>query len=78
MPSCTHFLRRGWPVLVALLVALFSGFLTWLTLAAAGVPGHVGFGWSVAAFLVVVVLMALHVINCERRYRAGPDSSRQD
>ncbi|MDZ7753111.1 MAG: hypothetical protein U5S82_15990 [Gammaproteobacteria bacterium] len=71
MSICVRFGRRIWPFTIVVFVAGFSAFLTWLTLASAGVAAHVNFGWTTAVFLGVVTLLLVYVINCLRRHCAG-------
>ncbi len=73
MSICVRFGRRVWPFTIVLFVAGFSAFLTWLTLASAGVADHVNFGWTTAVFLGVLTLLLVYVITCLRRYCAGSD-----
>ena len=69
---CRRFGHHAWPFLIVAFLGAFVAFITWLTLAAAGFPAHVIFGWSIAAFLLVSLVLGLNAVSCVRRHRRPP------
>jgi hypothetical protein len=53
---------------MALFIASFSAFLTWLTLESAGLPPDAIRWWSAGVFLTVAVLLVSYMISCIRRH----------
>ena len=68
MKLCRECGKRPWPYLMALFIAAFSAFLTWLTLESAGLPADSVRWWSVGVFLTVAVLLVSYMISCIRRH----------
>ena len=68
MRLCKECRRTGWPYLIAILVAGFAAFLTWLTLAAAGFAPQENLRWTLGMLVGVAVALSLYVASCMRRH----------
>lgn len=68
MKLCRECGKRPWPYLIALFIASFSAFLTWLTLESAGFSADVIRWWSGAVFVIVTALLVSYMIACMRRH----------
>jgi hypothetical protein len=68
MKACRECVQKPWPYLIALFIATFSAFLTWLTLASAGVPVATNRLWSGGVFFVVILFLMMYMVSCLRRH----------
>ncbi len=68
MKLCSECGKKPWPYLMAVFIASFSAFLTWLTLQSAGLsPSAIWWG-SAGVFVVVTVLLVSYMVSCIRRH----------
>ena len=56
------------PFVLALVIAIIAGFLTWLTLGLSSYEPWLRIGGSVAAFLAVGGTLLHYVVSCIRRH----------
>lgn len=70
MKLCGKCRRKPWPYMLALFIATFVGFVTWLTLSAADLPQTTTNLVSAGAFLIVAVALLSYMISCMRRHCA--------
>ncbi|HFD79786.1 MAG TPA: hypothetical protein ENK05_05240 [Gammaproteobacteria bacterium] len=68
MKLCSKCRKNPWPYAIVLLIASFAGFLTWLTLSAAGASPTVNSWLSAIAFLAVAGLLFTYMVHCMARH----------
>ena len=70
MKLCANCRKKPWPYAIALFIAIFVAFVTWWTLAAAGVSPQASRWWTVVAFLVAGGVLVSYMVSCMRRHCA--------
>ena len=68
MRFCTECRKTPWPFAIAMFIAAFTAFLTWLTLAAAGIDAEANRWWTVGVFVGVFGLLTTYMYSCMRRH----------
>lgn len=68
MKLCGACRRKPWPFALALFIASFIAFVTWLTLAAAGLQSQAKFFGTATAFFLVTVVLFGYITACIRRH----------
>jgi uncharacterized membrane-anchored protein len=68
MKLCRECRRKPWPYAIVIIISMFTAFLTWLTLATAGVTPSANRWMSAIAFLGVGGLLLTYMFNCMRRH----------
>lgn len=70
MKWCGACRKKPWPYALALFIAGFIAFVTWLTLAAAGLRPQAIMGWTLGAFLSATSVLFAYLTACIRRHCA--------
>lgn len=68
MKLCAECHSSPLPFVLALIIAIIAGFLTWLTLGLSSYEPLLRIGGSVAVFLAVGGTLLHYVVNCIRRH----------
>ena len=68
MKLCADCRKTPWPYVIALFIAGFTAFLTWLTLASAGINPNENRWWTAGMFLGVFGLIMTYMLSCMRRH----------
>jgi hypothetical protein len=73
MRLCRECRRSPWPYMIALFIAGFSGFLTWLTLSTTGLAPEANAWVTAGVFLTVLALLLTYMVSCMRRHCGHSD-----
>lgn len=68
MNLCAACRRKPWPFALALFIAGFIAFVTWFTLAAAGLQSQAQLLWTLVAFFIATALLFGYITGCIRRH----------
>jgi hypothetical protein len=73
MRLCSECRKTPWPYMMALFIAGFTAFLTWLTLSTTGLKPETN-GWVTAGvFLTVLGMLMTYMVSCMRRHCGHQD-----
>lgn len=68
MSLCCDCRRKPWPYALVLFISTFVGFVTWLTLSAAGIPADSRLWFTAGAFVAAGVILSSYMVSCIRRH----------
>ena len=68
MNLCCECRKKPWPYALVLFISTFVGFVTWLTLSAAGLTADTLAWGAGCAFLVSALILYGYMISCMRRH----------
>ncbi|MEE9422918.1 MAG: hypothetical protein V3V50_07145 [Gammaproteobacteria bacterium] len=68
MKLCSACCTKRWPYAMAVFIAAFTAFLTWLTLSSSGIQPVANSFLSTIAFILVGGALLMYMLNCMRRH----------